>query len=367
MASLKGRYTGLNLSPTLELLDPLNPVRRQMALWLLPLGSLLAGAAYWASRPGGLDPVDRIFLPPMALGFLAFAALLWRFPTSARWVIPGAHALIALYLLSTLTYQLLFKPNPLGLSPAAYWVPFFYFSSYLFFPAKRAARLALLYLLTLFPVALLGLMRNPFQPVHWNALTQFFGANLAYVGLLYLLVRLKEGYMEAQLDAYTDFLTGLRNRRYLELILERELFRLQRYGRPLSLVLLDLGTRWGTGCSRPSPNASRPTSGEATAPCAWAERSSPFSSRKPPSPRPCAWRSACGGRWRPWRCPPWRGSRRASAWPRRAPPTPPSPSSAGRTRPCTGPSARGKTGWRRPPNKCPTAAFAAVRAPKGSS
>ena len=46
MASLKGRYTGLNLSPTLELLDPLNPVRRQMALWLLPLGSLLAGAAY---------------------------------------------------------------------------------------------------------------------------------------------------------------------------------------------------------------------------------------------------------------------------------------------------------------------------------
>ena len=240
MASLKGRYTGLNLSPTLELLDPLNPVRRQMAIWLLPLGSLLAGAAYWASRPGGLDPVDRIFLPPMALGFLAFAALLWRFPTSARWVIPGAHALLALYLLSTLTYQLLFKPNPLGLSPAAYWVPFFYFSSYLFFPAKRAARLALLYLLTLFPVALLGLMRNPFQPVHWNALTQFFGANLAYVGLLYLLVRLKEGYMEAQLDAYTDFLTGLRNRRYLELILERELFRLQRYGRPLSLVLLDL-------------------------------------------------------------------------------------------------------------------------------
>lgn len=56
MASLKGRYTGLNLSPTLELLDPLNPVRRQMALWLLPLGSLLAGAAYWASGPGAWTP-----------------------------------------------------------------------------------------------------------------------------------------------------------------------------------------------------------------------------------------------------------------------------------------------------------------------
>lgn len=60
------------------------------------------------------------------------------------------------------------------------------------------------------------------------------------MGLLYLLVRLKEGYLEARLDAHTDFLTGLRNRRYLELILERELFRVARYGRPLSLIILDL-------------------------------------------------------------------------------------------------------------------------------
>ncbi len=92
MASPKGRYTGLNLSPTLELLDPLNPVRRRMALWLLPLGSLVAGVAYWASRPGGLDPVDQLFLPLMALGFLASVGLLRRFPPSARWVIPSAHA-----------------------------------------------------------------------------------------------------------------------------------------------------------------------------------------------------------------------------------------------------------------------------------
>ncbi|SDF33818.1 diguanylate cyclase (GGDEF) domain-containing protein [Thermus arciformis] len=119
-------------------------------------------------------------------------------------------------------------------------MPFFYFSSYLFFPARKAVRLALLYLMALFLLALLGTFRGHFQAIHLNALAQFFGANLAYVGLLYLLVRMKEEYMEAQLDAYTDFLTGLRNRRYLEIVLERELFRLGRYGRPLSLILLDL-------------------------------------------------------------------------------------------------------------------------------
>ncbi|BAW02315.1 diguanylate cyclase [Thermus thermophilus] len=228
------------MHPTLELLDPLNPVRRRMALWLLPLGALLAGVAYWASRPGGVDPVDRVFLPLMGIGFLLLALLLWRLPSSARWAIPTAHALVASYLLSTLGYQLLFQPNPMGLSPAAFWVPFFYFSSYLFFPARKAVRLAFLYLMALFLLALLGTFRGHFQAIHLNALAQFFGANLAYVGLLYLLVQLKEGYLEAQLDAYTDFLTGLRNRRYLELVLERELFRVQRYGRPLSLVVLDL-------------------------------------------------------------------------------------------------------------------------------
>ncbi len=227
------------MHPTLELLDPLNPVRRQMALWLLPLGSLLALVALLASR-SRLDPVDRVLLPLLVVGFLLLALALKRHPASARWAIPSAHALIALYLLSTLTYQLLFVPNPQGLSPAAFWVPFFYFSSYLFFPTQRALRLALLYLLTLFLLALLGGFRGHYTPVHLNALAQFLGSNLAYVGLLYLLVRLKEGYLEAQLDAYTDFLTGLRNRRYLDLILDRELFRVARYGRPLSLILLDL-------------------------------------------------------------------------------------------------------------------------------
>ena len=116
------------MNPTLELLDPLNPARRRMALWLLPLGSLLALVALLASGKG-VDPVDRVFLPLMAAGFLLLALALKRTPASARWAIPSAHAAIALYLLSTFTYQLLFVPNPQGLSPAAYWVPFFYFST----------------------------------------------------------------------------------------------------------------------------------------------------------------------------------------------------------------------------------------------
>jgi diguanylate cyclase (GGDEF)-like protein len=240
MAWPKVGYAGGELRPTLELLDPLHPLRRRTALWLLPLGGLLALVAYGTSRQVGLDPVDRVFLPLLILGFFGLALALWRLPRSARWVLPAAHGLVGLYLLATLAYQLLLRPNPQGLSPAAFWVPFVYFSGFLFFQTRQAVRLALLYLLTLFLLSAMGAFRGHFQAAHLNALAQFFGANLTYVGLLYMLVRIKEGYLEAQLDAYTDFLTGLRNRRYLELVLERELFRVGRYGRPLCLMVLDL-------------------------------------------------------------------------------------------------------------------------------
>ncbi|WP_243028435.1 GGDEF domain-containing protein [Thermus albus] len=240
MARVRVPYTGVSLHPTLELLDPLHPLRRRTALWLLPLGAVLALVAFATSRAAELDPVDRLLLPLLALGFSLLALILWRWPRTSPWVLATAHALVASYLLATLAYQLLISPNPMGLSPAAYWVPFVYFSSFLFFQTQQAVRLALLYLLTLFLLSLLGSVRGHFHAEHLNALAQFFGANLAYVGLLYMLVRVKEGYLEAQLEAYTDPLTGLRNRRYLDLVLERELFRVQRYNRPLSLMILDL-------------------------------------------------------------------------------------------------------------------------------
>lgn len=227
------------MRPTLEVLDPLIPARRRLAVRLLLLGSVLTALAYWASSQVGLDPVDRHLLPILATGFLMGGLLLHYRPGTAPWLLPLVHGLLALYLLASLAYQLLLKPNPLGLSPAAYWVPFVYFSAFLFFPARRALSLARLYLL-LFLLAVLGALRGHFQPAHLNALAQFLGANLAYTALLYLLTSLREGYQEFQVEAQTDFLTGLHNRRYLDLLLPQELARAKRYGRPLSLVLLDL-------------------------------------------------------------------------------------------------------------------------------
>ena len=264
------------MQATLELLDPL---RRRMALWLLPLGSLLALVALWASRQAGPAPVDRAFLPLLALGLMGMAAFLWQAPRSAGWVLPSAHALIALYLLSTLGYQLLLRPNPLGLSSAAYWVPFF-----------------LPLWLPLLPRSKGGAPRPPLPPHPLPSGPGRFparpppagppqrpgpvlGSNLAYVGFCTCWCGSRKATWRP-----ACFLTGLRNRLYPEYILERELFRLRRYGRPLSLIVLDLDGfkaindahgHWGTRSCGPSPGASRGTSASATGRCAWAGRSSP--------------------------------------------------------------------------------------------
>lgn len=109
------------MRPTLELLDPITPVRRRVALVLLPLGGTMALLAYFTSKQVSLDPVDRVFLPFLSLAYLAMSLLLWRRPDQARWILPLAHLRVAFYLVGTLGYQFLVHPNPLGLSPAAYW------------------------------------------------------------------------------------------------------------------------------------------------------------------------------------------------------------------------------------------------------
>ncbi|WP_370687353.1 GGDEF domain-containing protein [Thermus sp. NEB1569] len=49
--------------------------------------------AFAASRAVGLDPVDRFFLPLLALGFSLLALALWSLPRTSSWVLPLAHGL----------------------------------------------------------------------------------------------------------------------------------------------------------------------------------------------------------------------------------------------------------------------------------
>lgn len=72
--------------------------------------------------------------------------------------------------------------------------------------------------------------------VVWNGTATF----VVYFTGVFLLSSLRRSWMEKQLAARTDPLTGLLNRRALHDVLEAELQRSRRYGRPLAFAYLDL-------------------------------------------------------------------------------------------------------------------------------
>jgi len=80
--------------------------------------ALVGGLGLEVLRPSS-RPVLYLLPAPRPLLSPEGALLLFR-PQEASWVLPSAHAVVALYLLATLGYQLLLAPNPLGLSPAAF-------------------------------------------------------------------------------------------------------------------------------------------------------------------------------------------------------------------------------------------------------
>ncbi|GAB5602015.1 GGDEF domain-containing protein [Thermus sp. FJN-A] len=183
----------------------------------LPLGM---GLQVWARPPSGWE---WAFYPPFALLFLW---ALWRGPRGAPRLL--VHAL-ALYLLFEA-----WRGREMGWV-AGFWSPALYLLAAFAYPLPRALAVGLLWGGAL--ALLLGLEAPGVLWAHF-ALAQ--GVLLA---LTLLLARFREAYGQARFwreQALTDPLTGLPNRRALEMSLEREAARVERGARPFSLVLLDL-------------------------------------------------------------------------------------------------------------------------------
>ncbi|MGC8966847.1 MAG: GGDEF domain-containing protein [Thermus sp.] len=187
------------------------------------LGALLAMGLQLRYLP----PVGPL-LPAYALFALAFLLALWRGPKGAPRVL--VHALGA-YLLFELWR------SGEGWWVVGFWSPALYPLAAFAYPPAWALRVGGLWALALVlaPWAL-GRERG-FLYAHF-ALSQ-----LVLLALTLLLARFRELHGQARFwkeQALTDPLTGLPNRRALEMALEREAARVERGARPFSLVLLDL-------------------------------------------------------------------------------------------------------------------------------
>ncbi len=85
------------------------------------------------------------------------------------------------------------------------------------------------------------------EPKLAATLALFYAWNAVIIVVLHFFSRFKEDYVEVRMRvdqmaylAFNDYLTGLPNRRGIERILQDEVERARRYGRPLSVVMVDL-------------------------------------------------------------------------------------------------------------------------------
>jgi diguanylate cyclase (GGDEF)-like protein len=228
---------------TIEVADPLEGLRIRLTLWLLPMGAFAALAAWGFSVVvGDLSLPDRLLLLPLALGFLGLELLLWRNPHRIRLVWQIALGKIAVYQLFSLFYEAAFVLHERnGISPALLWFPMVYLMAFVLLNRRQALQFSLFYLGLGLLAGISGLFFGPSLGLSAiNTALQFVLSNLVYLMLLYIFAHLRHHYAQMHQMAHTDALTGLENRRAMQVKLESELERARRYSRPFAVLLADL-------------------------------------------------------------------------------------------------------------------------------
>jgi len=225
--------------------DPLEGTRIRATLRVLPLGALLALVMWLVmmlSHQSSL--VARYVLLPLALVLALLPIALWR-----RWLNLNVVWMVALSAIGLLTLlelldQTLLRPqSQAGLGTAALWYPLPYLLAFSLLNYRKAYRLVLVYFLAGFGIVFSGFFvhrgGSP-ESVSLGARIQFMLVNLFTIALFWLIASLRRRFDAQYQRSTTDPLTGLNNRRSLEPVLEREMLRAQRYGTPLSLMLVDI-------------------------------------------------------------------------------------------------------------------------------
>jgi len=225
---------------------PLEPLRRTLIVSVLFLGAAASLVAFFLQAiTHAVNPVDLFLLPLMAALYLAMGVALLLRSDKLHLVENAAYALLVLYGMAMLVYQVRHTlPAIHTFSEAMFWFPLLYLVAYLLHRRAMAFRIATgIWLGTL----VLGLVFTPFDRLWqsrdvnaFNALFQFYVSGAVYAMLLFAFSRLEESYAENRMLAYLDHLTQLPNRRYGEALLAQLLHQMRRFGGVFSVIMLDL-------------------------------------------------------------------------------------------------------------------------------
>lgn len=238
------------LLPAFSRLDSVRDLKRAIYIVALPVVAVLGFVTWWFERELGIMPISNMVgLPLVSALALVMSVLLWfrrdvRVLELAYVVIGGTYLLVTLYVSSSEAFHTDQQGFEL-LARLGYWFPPYFMLVFLVFGTRAGVIVSSgILLLAVFPG--LGHFRNPsgHMPEELLLLAQMYismALVILLLGVLSAIARMQARHALAmESAANTDALTGLSNRRHLEMLIDEEIARAERYGHGLSLILFDL-------------------------------------------------------------------------------------------------------------------------------
>lgn len=197
------------------------------------------------------SPQDILFLAVIVIKNAIFIGVLWRWPGTFR-VVGTAELIVQIgAALARLSDVLLVNHTAGGLGGYSYWLPLSYIVAFIVLPPRMAVFVSL----ALFGgLAGLGLtywsspdVPQEYKTMYGNALVQMYAMHITMIVCMSLLMLVQRHYFVAIMRAreqaslaHIDPLTGLANRRQLDIWLHQAIEENRAAGTDLSVILFDL-------------------------------------------------------------------------------------------------------------------------------
>ena len=256
MVNSRDKKGSLDRQPTMPTeVDAYDLKWRRTLLIAIPFGAIayLLGSLF-EGPSGQATAYDVVLYPVLAASMVAFEVLLAFQPQRLRFVVLTIVAGSSAFFLGKLIFLLFLAPTGLvlqfQLTETFFWIPVTYLLSFMI-PGMRWGRLSSTVFTTCFlAISLLYIGLNLGPRAHWGmiyALVEMNLANSVLLAMTYAFIGYKEGYTQARVKmeaaeryAHTDLLTGLANRRVLELEFDTLLESSTALNRQVAALFIDI-------------------------------------------------------------------------------------------------------------------------------
>ncbi|WP_165795412.1 terpene synthase family protein [Deinococcus koreensis] len=227
--------------------DRLAQIKRRVYLPVLQATLIAVVFTYVIGLRGEPDPFNHLALPLLAVALLSLLLLQLMGRVTVRWIERAFFGVAATAFMAKFVFTVAHSPAipDAALAQVYIWTPFLYVLAFLIDGSRSAIRRSLVVYVIGVLIGLYGVLSGALSNVRY--LLDFYLAGAMILILLYVLATLRHHVSQLQTQvgemrrlAHLDPLTGVSNRRQLDLQLSQEVLRSERYGSSWSVILFDL-------------------------------------------------------------------------------------------------------------------------------